>query len=95
MFTKYSQYIEYIIIGLVTLRADIFNCFTSVHSYVSILHVLYILFYDGMPSSKQTITYGLPQGYFLGPLLFIIYMINIFNVSELLFSILYADDTIY
>ena len=49
--------------------------------------------YDGIESKVLPIKYGVPQGSILGPLLFIIYMNDLFNVSNFLFTILYADDT--
>ena len=49
--------------------------------------------YDNIQSETRSIKCGVPQGSTLGPLLFIIYMIDICNVSELLYNIMYADDT--
>ena len=49
--------------------------------------------YDGVRSSTKPIQCGVPQGSLLGPLLCIITMNDIGNVSDLLYSILYADDT--
>ena len=49
--------------------------------------------YDGIKSDIYNVTCGVPQGSILGPLLFILNMNDICNVSEHLFTILYADDT--
>ena len=41
----------------------------------------------------QSVKYGVPHDSILGPLLYIVYMNDIYNVSECLFTILYGDDT--
>ena len=48
---------------------------------------------DGTQSEIKSVKCGVPQCSILGPLLFIIYMNDLYNVSEFLFTILYADDT--
>ena len=51
--------------------------------------------YDGVRSETKVVECGVPQCSILGPLLFIISMNDICNISDLMFAIMYADDTCF
>ena len=49
--------------------------------------------YAGSKSELNDIACGIPQGPILGPLLFLLYIIDLANVSNVLFNILFVDDS--
>ena len=52
----------------------------------------YVQFSDGKSYIKGVL-HGVPQGSILGPLFYIIYANDFSRASELLFTIMFADDT--
>ena len=71
-----------------SIRGDYINWFKSyLTGRTQFVH------FNGENSDECTLQCGVPQGSILGPLFFIIFVNDIFNMSNVLFSVLYADDT--
>ena len=51
------------------------------------------VYFNGESSSLKDISYGVPQGSVLGPLLFLIYINDLPNISKKPSFFLFADDT--
>ena len=51
------------------------------------------LIYDGYQSELKVTRCGVPQGSILGPMLFLLYINDLTNVSSVYMSILFADDS--
>ena len=49
--------------------------------------------FNGINCDKKQIVCGVPQGSILGPILFLLYINDLANISNKLKFILYADDT--
>jgi len=67
------------------------NCFDWFNSYLTERKPYVCL--NEVKSDMLCVNCGVPQGSILGPLLFIIYVNDIVNISNILQMILFADDT--
>ena len=77
-----------ILINKLGIRGNILNWLKS---YLS--NRTQYVHYNGYDSDNKTVTHGVPQGSILGLLLFILYINDFSRSSDLLFSILFTDDT--
>lgn len=58
-----------------------------------LINITQYVYYDKISSETMVIKCGVPQGSILGPLLFIIYVNDIVEATEIFKPILFADDT--
>ena len=70
------------------MRGNVFKWFES---YLS--HRIQYVKYNGILSKIAVIKYGVPQGSILGPLLFILYLNDLYKASKLTELVLFADDS--
>ena len=62
-------------------------------SVLSISFCIHYVEFNGVSSESCEIKCGVPRGFILGPLLFLLYINNLCNVSKVVDFILFADDT--